>query len=328
MKRRDFISLVGGGAAATWSLAARAQQSAMPIVGFLNQGSANASFTFPEAFRKGLSEAGFVEGKNVAVEYRWAEAHYDQLPQLAAELVARKVAVIAAAYALAAKAAMAATSTIPIVFVTGTDPVRSGLVSSLNRPGGNVTGLALLSGGLGAKRLGLLHDLVPPAQTVAVLINPNNPPVSEPYVNDVQEAARALGLNLVILHASTDREIDTSFATMDEQRIGALIVAIDSFLLSRIAYIVALALRHAIPTIYSNREAALAGGLMSYDTDLADAYRLQGNYVGRILKGAKPGDLEVEQPTKFNFVINLGTAKAMGITIPSGLLAIADEVID
>lgn len=327
MRRRKFISLVGG-VAASWPLIAHAQLAVMPVVGFLNQASAKANASFADAFRRGLSDAGFVEGRDVAVDYRWAEGQYDRLSQLADELVQRKVVAIGSAYTLATRAVMKATSEIPIVFVIGTDPVQGGFVSNFNRPGGNVTGLAIFESQLGAKRLGLLHDLLPAATTIAVLVNPANPPVTELYVNDVQEAARGLGLKIVVLDARSEREIDAAFAAVAEQHVGALMVVTDAFLLSRIAYVVGLALRHAIPTIYSNVEAARAGGLMSYDTDLDSAYRQQGNYVGRILAGKKPGDLAVVQPTKFNFAINMGTAKAMGLTVPPGLLAIADEVIE
>ena len=327
MRRRDFITLLGS-AAAAWPLTARAQQPTMPVVGFLNQGSPKSDANFAAIFRKALRELGYVEGQNVAIEYRWAEGRYDQLPELATELVRRKVSVIAAAYAAATLAAKAATSVIPIVFLTGTDPVRSGLVPSLNRPGGNVTGVAIFNVLTGAKRLGLLHDLLPAARTFAVLMNPANPLVSEPYLKDVQTAARTLGLQIVVLPASTDREIDNGFATLVDQRIEALMVATDAFLSSRQDHILALAARHAIPAIYDRRETVVAGGLMSYGTDFADTYRQHGVYVARILKGEKPADLPVQQPTKFMFVLNLKTAKTLGVTIPPDVLSIADEVIE
>jgi putative tryptophan/tyrosine transport system substrate-binding protein len=297
--RRQFISALGG-ASLAWPLTARAQQPTLPVVGFLNQASAKANASFADAFRRGLSDAGFVHGNNVTIEYRWAEGQYDRLPQLAAELVQRKVSIIAAAYTLATQAALAATPAIPVVFVIGIDPVRSGFVSSFNRPGGRATGLAIFESLLGAKRLGLAHDLVPTARSVALLVNPRNPPVTEPYVIDVQNAASSLGLELVVLRAGSEREIDDSFAKVAEQHIGVLMVATDAFFLSRIGYVVALALRHAVPTVYSDVEAVMAGGLMSYDTDLSAAYRQQGGYVARILKGEKPGELAVVQPTKFN----------------------------
>jgi putative tryptophan/tyrosine transport system substrate-binding protein len=330
MRRREFIALLGGATALplAGAHAVYAQPATTPLVGFLYQGSAKSDTAFAEAFRKGLSEAGFAEGKNVTIDYRWADGQYDRLPQLAADLVGRKVSAIAAAFAPATHAAIAASSTIPIVFVTGTDPVRSGLVSSFDRPGGNVTGFAIFVAVLGSKQLGLLHDFLPAVGTVALLVNPANPFVSETYVNDVQTTAHNLGLQIVVLRASTDTDIDNAFATMIERRIGALTVAPDTFLRSRGGYIVAMTLRHAIPTMYSTRDFTTAGGLMSYDTDLFDGFRQQGRYVGRILKGEKVGELPVLQPTEFRFVINLKTAKALGLTIPPGVLAIADEVLE
>jgi len=326
MRRREFITLLGG-ATAAWPFAARAQQPAMPVVGFLNQGSANPSAYLVAAFRKGLKEVGYVEGYNAAIEYRWAESQYNQLPELAADLISRKVSVLAVAFLPAALTAKAATSTIPICFVTGADPVNQGLVASLNRPGGNVTGVAFLSQLLGAKRLGLLHELVPAAGTFAVLVNPTNPNAGG-ITRDLQAAAHTLGKQILVLSASTEREIDGQFATLDQQRVGALIVAPDAFFDSQRDHIVELVARHAIPAIYERREGAMAGGLMSYGANVADAYHQAGIYTGRILKGEKPADLPIMQPTRLEFVINLETAKVLGLAIPPGVLAIADEVIE
>jgi putative ABC transport system substrate-binding protein len=327
MRRREFITLLGG-AATAWPLAARAQQPALPVVGFLNQGDEKADANLAEAFRKGLGETGFVSDQNVVVLDRWANGQYERVPQLAAELVERKASVIAAAYVVAARAAMAASAAVPIVFVTGTDPVRSGLVSSMNRPDRNATGFANFVGVVGAKQVGLVHDLLPGVGTVALLVNPANPFIAEPYANDAQGAARTLRLQVVVLSASSDADIEKAFATMIEQRIGALMVASDSFLRSRRDYIVALTLRHAIPTMFTGRDFTTAGGLMSYDTDLSASFRQQGVYAGRILKGEKPADLPIVQADKFEFVINLRTAKALGLTISPNLLSLADEVIE
>jgi ABC-type uncharacterized transport system substrate-binding protein len=326
MQRREFLGALGG-AAVAWPLAARSQQPAMPAIGFLNQGLAKPGAYLAAAFRKGLNEVGYVEGQNLAIEYRWAEGDYSQLPALAADLVNRKVAGLAVAFLPAALAAKAATSTIPICFVTGVDPVKEGLVASLNRPGSNVTGVAFFSSVVVAKRLGLLHDLLPAAGIFAVLVNPANPS-AEVVSRDLQAAARTLGKQIIVLAASTQHELDGRLTTLVQQRVDALIVAPDAFFDSQRDRIVGLVARHAIPTIYERRETAVAGGLMSYGANVADAFHQAGIYTGRILKGEKPADLPVMQPTRLEFVINLTTAKTLGLTIPPGLLAIADEVIE
>jgi ABC-type uncharacterized transport system substrate-binding protein len=328
MRRRAFIALLGG-AATAWPLAARAQQSALPVIGLVNAGSREPSADRAAAFRKGLSEAGYVEGQNVAVEYHWFSGQYDRLPTLMADLVRRRVAVIATpGGTLAASAAKAATTTIPIVFGVADDPVKLGLVSSLARPGGNATGINIFLWEVAAKRLGLLHELAPRAVRVAVLINPGNVPSAEATLRDLPEAARAIGLQIQILNASTSREIEVAFATLVRDRADALFVAPDTFFISRRVQFATLATRHGIPAAYSTREEVEAGGLMSYGTDIPDMWRQVGIYAGQVLKGAKPADLPVVQPTKFEFVINLVTARALGLTVPDKLLVAADQVIE
>ena len=326
MRRRQFIALLGG--AAAWPLAARAQQATMPVIGFLNSGQSTGRANFVAAFRRGLRELGFVEGQNIAIEYRWANDRYDRLPELAVELVRRQVDVIAAiGTAAPGLAAKAATSTIPIVFQTGSDPVTDGLVAAMNRPGGNVTGTAIFATGLEAKRLGILDEVVPKAAAIAALLNPNSA-AAQTQLQDVEAAKRISGRQVRVLTVGTDHDIEVAFGTMNEERIGGLAVTSDLLFNSRLEQLVAFANRHSLPAIYSQRSYALAGGLMSYGTDLADAYRQTGVYVGRILKGENPAALPVLQSTKFEFVINLKTVAALGLTIPPGVLAIADEVIE
>ncbi|WP_024519916.1 ABC transporter substrate-binding protein [Bradyrhizobium sp. Tv2a-2] len=326
MRRRKFIALLGG--ATTWPILARAQQPAMPVIGCLNSAAAAPIAHLLAAFRLGLGETGYIEGQNLAIEYRLAEGQYDRLPALAADLVNRQVSVIAVGGGtVSALAAKAATATIPIVFISDSDPVKIGLVAGISRPGGNTTGIHQLTAGLEAKRIGLLHELVPSATTIAVLVNPNYTD-AEAQINEVHGAARTLGLQLPILKASSESDFDPAFATVIEQRAGALLIASDPFLFSQRNQLVALAARCAVPTMYQFRECATAGGLMSYGTRITDSYRQVGVYTGRILKGAKPADLPVVQSTKFEFVINLRTAKSLGITISSTLLVQADEVIE
>jgi putative ABC transport system substrate-binding protein len=329
IRRREFISLLGGAAASSlWPLPARTQQPAAPVVGFINSGAANtveaARLT---AFRKGLNESGYVEGRNVAVEYHWLGGHYERLPALLAELVQRRVSVIATpASTVAALAAKAATSTIPIVFGVGEDPVKLGLVTSLARPGGNATGVNFLSREVNAKRLGLMHELLPTARRFAVLANPANPSSADEA--ELQEAARVLGLDILIFKAGSADEIDAAFAALARERSDALFVAGDGFFTSRAVQFSTLAARDRIPASYASRELVEAGLLMSYGVDFIDAFRQVGNYVGRILKGEKPADMPVEQPTKFAFVINMRTAKALGLEVPNSLQLLADEVIE
>ncbi len=326
LRRREFITLLGG-AAFAWPPAARAQQPAMPVIGFLSAVSPGPFAHRIAAFHQGLNEAGYVEGRNVAIENRWAEEQYDRLPALAADLVGRRVVVIVTYTDAAALAAKAATTTIPIVFVNGGDPVRAGIVPSLNRPGGNVTGASFFGVDLAPKQLALLHEVVPNAAVIALLVD-QNVPDAVTRVPAVQEAARILGLQLVVLKVRTASDIDTAFATFVRERAGALVVGTGALLTNRRKQIIALAARHALPTIYPFREFTADGGLISYGNDVPDSFRQAGVYAGRILKGDKPADLPVILPTKFEFVLNLKTAKAMGIEIPPAVSARADEVIE
>jgi putative tryptophan/tyrosine transport system substrate-binding protein len=325
VNRRAFITLLGG-AVAAWPFAARSQQAATPVIGFLSSRSADDSVRVVAAFRQGLAETGYVESRDVVIEFRWAEGQLDRLPALASELVHRPVAVIAA-LGESGYAAKAATTTIPIVFGSGGDPVELGLVTSLNRPGGNVTGATFLTAQLGAKRLGLLRDLVPGADVVALLVNPNTA-VGRVQTRDVQEAARALGQNLIVLNGGSDEGIEASFATLAQQHVAALLVGGDPFFDTRRDRLIALALQYRVPAIYQFREYALAGGLMSYGASITDMYHQVGLYVGRVLKGERPADLPVMQVSKFETVINLKTSKALGVKISDNLLSLADEVIE
>ena len=327
MQRREFITLLGG-TAATWPLAARAQQRAMPVVGFVSVASAKGYAPQLSGFIKGLSETGYVDGRNVAIEYRWAEGRTDRLPAMVADLVHRQVAVIAATTTPAALAAKAATTTIPVVFEMASDPVRLGLVRSLSRPGGNVTGVTNLIVEVAPKRLELLHELLPTASVVALLVNPTNPTVAEAYIMEVQAAARTLGLELHVLNASTERDFDEVFAKLIQLRAGGLVIGGDPFFTSRSEQLAALTVQHAVPAVYQGRRFAVAGGLLSYGADFTDAYRLAGNYTGRVLKGDKPAELPVQQATKVELYINLKTAKALGANVPNTLIGRADEVIE
>ena len=324
MKRRAFITLLGG--AAAWPLAARAQQSATPVIGFLHSGSSDTMANFTSAFREGLRESGYVEGRNVVIEYRWAEDRLDRLPSLAADLLNRKVAVILA-NGPAALALKAATTTIPIVFMIGSDPVRFGLVPSLNRPGGNATGVAFFTGLLGVKRLGQLRELVPNAAVIAVLLDANQYD-SETQEKDAEAAGRTIDRETLIMKVSSEREFNSAFMRIVEGGAGALLVGNSPFFTGHRRQLVALAVRHSLPTSYTQRDFVDAGGLISYGASISGAYRQGGIYTARVLKGAKPGDLPIEQPSRFEFVINLGTAKALDLGIPPTLLALADEVIE
>jgi len=324
MKRREFITLFGG--AAVWPFASRAQQAALPVIGFLSSASRDAYASRVRAFGQGLAETGYVEGKNVAIEYRWAEGKYDQLPALAADLVRRRVSVIVA-NSPAAVAAKAATTTIPIVFDSGTDPVKLGFVASLNRPGGNLTGVSNLNLELGPKRLELLHELVPAATVIALLVNPDNPG-AEAVSREMQAAARSVGLKLHVLHARTEREFTTVFEAISELKAGALVISTDPFFISQSAQLAALSLRNRVPTIFEYREFAAAGGLISYGGHPTEPYRLMGIYTGRVLKGENPAELPVQQSAKLELIINIKTAKVLGLTVPPTITTSADDVIE
>jgi putative tryptophan/tyrosine transport system substrate-binding protein len=327
MRRREFIAVLGG-AVATWPLTAHAQQPAMPVIGFLSSRSSTESAHHLDAFRRGLREAGYLEGQSVAIEYRWANGQYDQLPNLASELVSRQVGVVAAAGGnVTALAASAVARSTPLAFIVGDDPVKLGLVSSLNRPGGNATGVSIFTTELGPKRLEILHELLPKASKIALLINPAYPS-SETEVAAVQALARGIGVTVLVLNASNEKEIDTIFAALSQQQAKALLVSADALFVSRRDQLVALSARHAIPTIYDLRDFVVAGGLMSYGTSLADAYRQLGIYAGKILGGQKAADLPVQQAVKVELVINLKAAKALGLTVPNTLIGRADEVIE
>jgi putative ABC transport system substrate-binding protein len=328
MRRREFLSALGG-AAAGWPVAARAQQAAKPVIGFLHSASPSTFAEHIPAFHKGLSEAGYVDGQNVTVEYRWAEGRNEILPALAADMVRRRVAVIVTPISTPATlAAKAATSTIPIVFVIGADPVKIGLVASLNRPGGNATGISDVGVQLGAKRLALLHEMLPNAARFAALVNPDNPGITEIFVSELQIAASSIGRKIEVVTASTNSGIDTAFAQVVKMRADAFLISPEALFVTRRVQLLTLAARHGLPAIYHRRDFTDAGGLMSYGSSLADQFRQTGLYAGRILKGEKPSDMPVQLPTKFEFVINLQTAKTLGIQIPAALLARADEVIE
>jgi len=327
MRRREFFMFLGG-AAAVWPLAARAQQSALPLAGFINAASAQSYAPQLAAFLNGLDEIGYVDGRNVTIEYRWAEGHNDRLPSMAADLVRRQVTVIAATTTTAALAAKTATTTIPIVFSIGGDPIQLGLVAKLSRPGGNVTGVTQTTTELVQKRLQLLHEMLPAASIVALLVNPADRDIAEVSIKEAQSAARALGLELHILNASTERDFDGVFAKLIQLRVGGLVVAGGAFLSSRSEQLGALALYQGVPAIYRGREFVVAGGLLSYGASITDAYRLAGNYTGRVLKGEKPADLPVQQATKVEFYINLKTAKALGLNVPAAMQARVDEMIE
>jgi putative tryptophan/tyrosine transport system substrate-binding protein len=328
IRRREFITLVGG-AAGAWPNAARAQQTAIPVIGLLHSASAEPYAHLIAAFRKGLSDTGYWEGQNVTIEYRWSEGHNERLPALAAELVRREVAVIVTPGSTAATlAAKAATSAIPIVFLSAVDPVKTGLVASLKRPGGNVTGVSDIGVELAAKRLGLLHELLPGAARFALLVNPDNPGVTETFVSEAHTAASAIGRQIEVVTARTNGDIDRAFATLVNKQSNALLVSTDALFVTRRVQLVTLAVRHAVPTIYFRREFTEVGGLMSYGSNLAEQFRQNGIYTGRILKGEKPAEMPVQLPTKFEFVVNLQTAKALSLEVPPSLLARADEVIE
>ena len=325
--RREFITLVGG-AAISWSLVARAQQAAMPVIGFLNASSSDGYAPMASAFRQGLKEIGYVDGQNVAIEYRWAEGQNDRLPSFVADLVQRKVNVIAATTTAAALAARAATTTIPIVFETTSDPIQLGLVASLNRPGGNVTGVTQTNMETMPKRIELLHELVPTASVMALLVNPTDPALADSATKELQEAASTLGLKLHVLQASTERDFDAVFTKLVQLRVGGLVIGSDPFFTSRSQQLAKLTVDHAVPAVYQFREFAVAGGLLSYGAAITDAYRIAGNYTGRVLRGDKPADLPVQQATKIEMIINLKTAKALGLNVPNPLVGRADEVIE
>jgi ABC-type uncharacterized transport system substrate-binding protein len=327
VRRRDFIKVVGG-SVATWPLAAHAQQSAMPVIGFLGPGSAESDAYRATAFRQGLSEAGFVEGQNLTIEYRWAEDHYDRLPALAADLVRRQVALIVASSTPATLAAKAATATIPIVFEAASDPVKLGLVASLNRPGRNVTGVTQSADEVLPKRFQLMHEMLPTARVFALLVNPTDPALAEPQAREARTVTTSLGLELQVLTASTERDFDIVFAKLAEYRADGLVIGGNAFFTSRSHQLAHRAIQHAVPAIYQSRQFVAAGGLMSYGSSITETHRLVGIYAGRVLKGEKPSDLAVQIATKVELYINLKTAKALGINMPNTLIGRADEVIE